>query len=210
MRALRFPDTWGFDRNDNPGVMFRCHSEQDADVASWIQTHCRVYLGYSRNVQQPAFSANWGRCPEQPQSNEGNQRCVGTNEHGQFVLMNPISNGDDHVAGPGDSLGIAFVCEAQDQQRALAVQESVSLVLAFANFGVMDAANDTESWPGCNDGRPLEAGEFANCAETDGTGRFATLPLLRHWAQGYLGFRGNPRYSIAIALKALGLEEREP
>tara|TARA_B100001093_G_scaffold350880_1_gene335396 strand:- start:583 stop:957 length:375 start_codon:yes stop_codon:yes gene_type:complete len=120
--------------------------------------------------------------------------------------MDPISGGDPHVAGPGDTLGIAFVCDDQDQQRARSVQESVSLVLAFANDGTEGAANDVEDWPGCTDGRPLRPGEIANCAQTDGTGAFATLPLLRHWAQGYHFFNGNPRYSIAISLRALPAE----
>ena len=209
MRALRFPRTWGVDSNDNPGVMFRCQADDDDPVADWIQRSCRVFIGYSRDGIPAGRIQSWGLCPEQAQSNEGNLRCVSSGPDGRFHLMDPISENDSHVAGRGDSWGLAFLCSDDDEQRSQAVESSVSLVLAFANQDVNGADNDVDWWPGCSGGRAVAQNELANCAETDGQSGFAVLPLLRTWAQGYSAYIGSPTFRIGIALKSLLPDENQ-
>ncbi len=167
--------TQGNTDGDNAiGVAFSCSDGDAPQVATWIATHCAVYVGFAHSNADPVppdGGETWGPCPDALSTRfaDGDRRvrCTSSGYDGNFrptLLGDPQSPGDWNV-DDRDRFGIAFVCQDPDaQQRAAAVAESVTAHLGHCD-GCNNDFHDTDFAICVNDGR-------ASCTDSAGDSRW--------------------------------------
>ncbi|MFN3201348.1 MAG: MopE-related protein [Bradymonadia bacterium] len=171
--------------DDRFAVNFLCEDDQQPEVASWIQRHCQLYLGYAERDVQGEQSPNWGTCPEVLQGDGEALRCTSSGGDGLFRPMQLIN---DVISR--DAFGVAFICESDtDPVRATALTENVIFTLGWYRFGG-DPARD----PGADERLPWGEGvprwglcdaetqvdntdPEVRCASTGGDGQFRALQV---------------------------------
>ena len=199
MRRLTLPWSHRFNTDDLLSVAFICDSGAQPELARWAQSQCRVSIGFNREGAPQPPGDQWGTCP-QASGVDGAFRCISSRGDGQFHTM----LASDVDVDPGSAFAIAFTCnDDQDANRAVAMQDSVSVTLAWGMETLWTIANGAVTWPNCPDGPP-EPPELATCAVTDGSGQFQPMPVTRAW-ESVFGVADT--FALGVRLKAIAPNE---
>ena len=158
------------DENDQFGIAFTCYDEERPGVASWIETHCAVFLGHADLNQGPDNVETWGPCPAVVAGDNGAQRCTSSGFDGRFRPMTMVGNVNDD-----DDFGVAFICRDESAQgRAAHVAASVEFFLGWEDLALI--FNGNGSWGDCPDeSRDMRGSR--RCIGTHGDERFHRLDI---------------------------------
>ena len=104
----------------------------------------------------------------------------------------------DRDVDVGGAFGLAFHCGGDNQNRAAAVQDSVSVTFAWSMDFVEPARDGEATWPNCPGG-PVTEERNATCVRTTGFGQYEVMPLTRQWISRV---GGNDHFGFGIGLKA--------
>ena len=139
--------------------------------------HCTVWSGWKSVDFQPRFeehppaSADWGRCPDEPNDLESaRQSCVSTDSRGQYRGF-PVRS---FVFGTDDYLAVALTCDTDDPL-AQWMQASCSVYLGQMDTGFRETP--AREWGPC----PMEnAGRRGNltCVSSAGDGLFHSMRII--------------------------------
>ena len=174
---------------DQLGVGFTCADARNPDLASWIQSHCALYLGWADTNGGPGDgAAAWGPCPAEPAGESGVpiQRCTSSGLDGRFHAF--FLGG---TVGDDDDLGVAFRCgDAADPGRAAGLQSSVRAWLAYDQ----DSAdvNGGATWGDCP-GSERDNTTKVRCVSTHGDGLFHAIDV---------GAGNNTNYTFGMGLSS--------
>ncbi len=163
---------------DSFGVAFECFDPENRNVADWVQSRCKVYLGHAFQEVVPDRDDDWSPCPEMHGADEGaGTRCTSTDGDGRF----------HHLTLPGeltsqDHFAVAFICaDRGDERRARAVTESVDVWLGWATGrselaenGVVPEGSDR--WGGCPERERIDTGRI-RCTSSGGDGHFHSVRI---------------------------------
>ena len=161
------------DRNDQFGVAFACEDAERPDLATWIETHCAVWLAHAVADSGPDDAESWAGCPQRLIDDDGVFRCTSTGFDRQFRPMTLAGFGP---LGSTDDLGVAFLCRDEgDPERAAALTAAVEVFLGWEDLAVLD--DGTAEWGLC----PARSRDMVavnrRCVGTHGDGRFHRLDL---------------------------------
>lgn len=176
MRRLTLPSAHTFNGDDLVSVAFQCSDEQNPALAAWMQSNCRISIGYVTENPPNLPVPNWGTCPDADGA-DGAFRCVTTGGDGRFHTF-VVSDRDVREGG---AFGIAFICQNDDEDRAVAVQSSVEVTLAWGMRYIDEIRDGVVTWPNCPDAAMAEEARNATCARTQGFGQYIPMPITREW-----------------------------
>ncbi|MEO1266519.1 MAG: putative metal-binding motif-containing protein [Myxococcota bacterium] len=158
-------------RDDEFAIALLCDDNANPSLASYIETHCAVYLGQADEGRGSDASPSWDGCPASTSDNEGNVRCTSSGFDRRFrrMLMEGDVNSDDQMA-------IAWKCvDAGDPNRAAALQSAVDVFMGWADRreGPFDGS---PTWGPC----PSQASGTSDgqrCVSSRGDGLFHLMQL---------------------------------
>ena len=157
--------------DDQVGVTVLCDDTDNPALASYVQSHCSLYLGHADGRQGVDRSPTWGDCPPAAQGDNGRLRCTSGGFDGRFRAMSLSGDVDDN-----DHIGVAWICaDAQDPARARALQSSAEVFVGWADNN-RGPADGSATWGPC----PAQpSGELANqrCTSTQGDGLYHLMLL---------------------------------
>ncbi|MBH24020.1 MAG: hypothetical protein CMH57_06140 [Myxococcales bacterium] len=157
--------------DDELAVALLCDDTSNPSLASYIDSHCALYIGQADRGLGTDSSPSWGDCPGATSDNEGDVRCTSSGFDRRFrrMLMKGDVNDDDQLA-------VAWKCvDANDPARAAALQAAARVYLGWADRE--DGAPDgSATWGPCPTSESPTSG-VRRCVSSRGDGLFHLLQL---------------------------------
>ena len=157
--------------DDHIAIAFTCDDAQTPSLAGWIESRCKVFLGYADNDAGPDNVETWGACPGVDFSNDGALPCTssgGDRHYRPLPLRGDVDGNDD--------LAVAFICsDAQEPDRALQMTRSAQVFIGWASSGG-NVDDGGLSWSACPTSLQDNSGN-ERCVSSQGDGRFHRMDL---------------------------------
>ena len=161
------------DQNDWFGFRFDCADAASPSLATYIQSHCALYVGYADANGGVEGAETFGDCPEALQSDNLADvlRCTSTAYDARFHAVQTRA-----PFGDNDRFALAFRCtDAQAPARALALQSSVNVWMTV-NDRDNPALRGAATFGGCP-GAASDTSGHERCVSTLGDGLFHILAM---------------------------------
>jgi hypothetical protein len=183
--------TGGVNGDDWFSVAFTCADPNNAALATWLQSSCAVYLGYTDidRIGNGDGLPSWGPCPGASAGEAGGVKCTSSAFDGQFHGLRT-----DGVVDNNDDFGLAWLCrDAGQPARAASAQRAVRLWFAMDHNG-NPVRTSVNTWSNCP-GSLTDNGGDERCVGTQGDGLFRRLDMQT--------VQNNRNFSFGIGLSVI-------
>ena len=176
VRRLTLPSAHTFNSDDLISVAFQCSDDENPELAAWMQSNCRISVGYVTE-NPPNLPIPVGAPVQMLTEWMALSLC---NDRWGWPLPH-LCGQRPRCSGSCGAWGVSFTCQSDDEDRAVAVQGSVEVTLAWGMRYIDEIRDGAVTWPNCPDAAMATEARNATCARTQGFGQYIPMPITREW-----------------------------